>query len=151
MPELAPDQASEGAPASAIATWFDDGPQPALRALQCTVCGNKVFPPRALICPNPACSSTDFESVHLGRLGTLWSFTDAQYAPPPPYPRTEGPWEPFPLLAVEITDDKMIVLGQAAPGVGLEDLTVGMPMELSVGSLTDGTAVWNWKPAGGTS
>jgi len=142
---------TEAATESAISSWFDDGPEPTLLGLQCTTCGNKVFPPRAILCPNPACSGTDFQSVPLGRFGKLWSFTDAQYAPPPPYPAATGEYEAFALVAVELDEEKMIVLGQAVPEVNLADLSVGMPMELTTGTLADGTVVWKWKPAGDQS
>jgi uncharacterized OB-fold protein len=134
-------------PESAISSWFSAGPQPHLNGLKCTVCGNAVFPPRALTCPNPSCSSNEFETVPLGRRGRLWSFTDSQYAPPPPYVKGEGEYQPFVLVAVELDDDKMIVLGQTVSEVRIEDLQVGMPMELTTGPLGDGALVWKWQPA----
>ena len=66
--------------------------------------------------------------------GTVWSYTDAQYQPPPPYvPRTD-PYEPFALAAVELPEG-IIVLGQVADGYGVADLRVGAEVELVVETL----------------
>jgi uncharacterized OB-fold protein len=134
--------------ASPIADWFLDGPEPALRGLRCIQCHNVVFPPRAYACPNPACFSTDFEPVTLSRRGTLWSYTDSQYAPPAPYPSGGDDYEPFALAAVELAAEKIIVLGQVVRGLGVDDLEVGMELELAVEPLADGTRVWKWQPTG---
>ena len=62
----------------------------------------------------------------------MWSYTDARYQPPPPYiPRVE-PYEPFALAAVELEAEGLVVLGQVADGYGVDDLTVGAPVELVV-------------------
>ena len=57
---------------------------------------------RAGFCRNPACSGEEFESVELSRRGSVWSYTDAQYQPPPPYVSRTDPYEPFALAAVEL-------------------------------------------------
>ena len=86
---------------------------------------------RAGFCRNPACDGEEFETVELSRRGTVWSYTDAQYQPPPPYvPRTD-PYEPFALAAVELAEG-ITVLGQVADGYGVEDLRVGAEVELVV-------------------
>jgi uncharacterized OB-fold protein len=83
----------------------------------------------------------------------LWSYTDARYAPPPPYPRLpDTEFSPYALAAVELSAERMIVLGQVAPDVPTEALRVGMTMELVPGILVSSTGVeervWNWRPAG---
>ena len=104
---------------------------------------------RAGFCRNPACDGEEFESVELSRRGSVWSYTDAQYQPPPPYvPRTD-PYEPFALAAVELGEG-ITVLGQVADGYGVADLRVGAEVELVVETLNqddDGDLlIWRWKP-----
>ncbi|WP_420429209.1 Zn-ribbon domain-containing OB-fold protein [Algiphilus sp.] len=123
---------------------------PHLLGSRCIACGTYYFPRLDSFCRNPACDSTDFEDVALSRSGTLWSFTNAAYQPPAPYIPVKDPYEPFAIAAVELEREGMIVLGQCAEGIAVEDLRVGMPMELIVETLfsdEDGDAlVWKWKP-----
>lgn len=119
----------------AIAGWFatDESGQPHLIGSACPQCGTYVFPPvvsaNTSYCPNPACCGSQLEQVQLSRHGTLWSYTENHYAPPPPYPAVE-PFEPFAVAAVELADEGLIVLGKVAAGTSAADLTVGMAMEL---------------------
>jgi hypothetical protein len=111
------------------------------------------FPPRpGALCRNPACRGREHATVELSRTGTVWSYTDAQYQPPPPYVPATDPFEPFALAAVELAEERLVVLGQVARGVGVDDLRVGAPVELVVEPLyeVDGVAhlVWRWRPTG---
>ena len=133
----------------AIEGWFTTGPEPALLGSRCTTCATVFFPPLDAFCRNPACAGEDFETVELSRRGTVWSYTDAQYQPPPPYiPRTEM-YQPFALAAVELAEG-MVVLGQVADGYAVTDLRVGAEVELVVEPLYDDEsgprAIWRWKP-----
>jgi len=144
----------DGVPAApGIENWFHDGPGGfALLAGRCTTCDSLTFPPRATGCPDPDCDGLGSEPSELSTTGTLWSFTDARYAPPPPYPRPpDREFLPYTVAAVELAAERMIVLGQVVPGVAPADLRVGMTMTLVPGTLaaSDGTPerVWNWEPA----
>lgn len=88
-----------------------------------------MFPPRANNCPNPACDGDQLDSVALSRRGTLWSYTENRYAPPPPYPASD-PFEPFAVAAVELAGERLIVLGKVVDGTLAVDLKIGMEMEL---------------------
>jgi uncharacterized protein len=129
--------------------WFTTGAQPTLLASRCTSCGTVFFPKVEGFCRNPACSGEEFEAVELSRRGTVWSYTDAQYQPPPPYIPTTDPFVPFALAAVELPEG-LVVLGQVAEGYGVSDLHVGAEVELVVETLyTDESGdrtVWRWKP-----
>src|SRR5260221_14770845 len=95
--------------------WFREGPEGfTLLASRCTECGSLSFPPRPVPgCPDPDCPGLDSEPSALSTTGTLWSYTDARYAPPPPYPRQpHAEFEPYPLAAVELAPARMVVLGQ---------------------------------------
>ena len=116
----------------AVDGWFatDDAGHAHLIAGKCTQCATYVFPPRANNCPNPACDGDELDQAPLSRRGTLWSYTENQYAPPPPYPSPD-PFEPFAVAAVELADEGIIVLGKVIEGTLAADLKVGMEMELT--------------------
>lgn len=143
---------SEAAAASVtpvIEGWFTTGPEPALLASRCTTCGSVFFPRTEGFCRNPSCDGEDFEVTELSRRGTVWSYTDAQYQPPPPYIPATDPYVPFALAAVELPEG-IVVLGQLADGYGVADVRVGTEVELVVETLhTDETGertIWRWLP-----
>jgi uncharacterized protein len=133
----------------AIEGWFTTGPEPALIGSRCTECGCVFFPRTEGFCRNPVCAGEAFEDVELSRRGRVWSYTDAQYQPPPPYIAGD-PWEPFALAAVELPEG-LVVLGQVAAGYGVGDLQVGQEAELVVETLytdDDGErTIWRWLPS----
>ncbi len=129
----------------AIEGWFTTGPEPTLVGSRCATCGHVSFPRETVFCKNPSCSGEEFEELPLSRRGRVWSYTDAQYQPPPPYvPRSE-PYEPFALAAVELPEG-LVVMGQVADGYGVADLRVGAEVELVVEVLHDDKTIWRWKP-----
>jgi uncharacterized OB-fold protein len=133
----------------AIEGWFTMGDAPALLGSKCAGCGTYAFPAERTYCRNPDCTSTDFESVELSRRGTIWSYTDARYQPPPPYMAAD-PYVPFCLAAVELAAEKLVVMGQVVGGVTVDDLRVGDEVELVLDTLyvEDDTEhlVWKWQP-----
>ena len=133
--------ATSGTPA--VEGWFTTGAEPALTGSACTTCGTVFFPPTAAgFCRNPGCAGEEFEPRPLSRRGTIWSYTDAQYQPPPPFVPPTDPFEPYALAAVE--------LGQVAHGYGVGDLRVGAEVELVVETQHAGadgdTLIWRWLP-----
>ena len=134
-----------------VVAWFTTGDSPHLLASRCTACGTPYFPPvpPASSCRNPSCNDGTFETAELSRHGTVWSYTDAQYQPPPPYVARHEPYQPFALAAVELPEG-LVVLGQVADGYGVADLQVGSRVELVVEPLyvEEGgeRTVWRWKP-----
>jgi uncharacterized OB-fold protein len=141
--------------APAVDGWFATGDAPALLGTRCTSCRTAFFPRETLFCRNPTCDGESFDEVELARTGRVWSYTDARYQPPPPYIPASEPFEPFALAAVELARDGLVVLGQVAAGYGVDDLTVGAPVELVVETLytdDDGVdrTIWRWKPTGDT-
>ena len=133
----------------AIAGWFRTDPEPALLGSRCTSCGTVAFPKASSFCGNPACSGEEFTEHPLSRIGRVWSYTDAQYQPPPPYLPTADPYVPFALAAVELAEG-LVVLGQVADGFGVKDLKVGAAVELVVETLYSDEqgerTIWRWKP-----
>jgi hypothetical protein len=136
----------------AIDGWFTlDEAAPALLGGRCVDCGTYVFPKHRKFCPNPRCASETFDEVELSRQGRIWSYTDARYQPPPPYVPVSDPHEAFAIAAVELEAERLVVMGQVVPGVGVDALHVGQPVELVLDVLYgDDDAdylVWKWRPA----
>jgi uncharacterized protein len=141
----------------AVEGWFTtDGERPALIGARCDTCGTYLFPPPATtFCPNPACTGQELSRVELSTTGTIWSYTDARYQPPPPYVVPTDEHEPFAIAAVELAAEGLVVMGQLVPGVGVDELQVGDPVELVVDTLFEDDehtyTVWKWAPAGSAS
>jgi uncharacterized OB-fold protein len=139
--------------APAIEGWFTTDDEPALLGNRCKTCGNVFFPKASFFCRNPACDGEQFEEAKLSRRGRIWSFTDAQYQPPPPYIPRSDTHRPFAIAAVELADEQMVVLGQVADGYTVDDLEVGQQVELVIEDLfsDDDTdyLVYRWKPLTG--
>ncbi len=138
----------------AVEGWFDPSPEsPALLGSRCRRCGTVAFPRERLACRNPACpgGAEDQEETRLSTRGRIWSYTDARYQPPAPYVAAD-PYEPFALAAVELTEERLVVMGQLVRGVTVDDLSVGDEVELTVETLyTDDEGehlVWKWRPVG---
>jgi uncharacterized OB-fold protein len=134
----------------AIEGWFTlDDVAPQLLGSRCTTCGTVLFPRNVLACPNPHCDGTEFEEAPLSRRGTVWSLTENHYAPPAPY-MAPDPFVPYTVVAVELAEERMVVLGQLADGFGPADLRVGDEVELVLGPLYEDDeatyVVWKWQP-----
>lgn len=90
------------------------------------------------------------EEVLLSNTGTVWSFTTSSYPPPPPFKVTTEPFVPIVIAAVELDDEKLVVLGQMAPGLTVEDLHVGMRVRMIIDVLYEDDdhqyMVWKWEP-----
>ncbi len=109
----------------------------------------RLLPRETSFCRKPGCGGREFAETELSRTGTIWSFTDNRYQPPPPYVSAE-PFEPYAIAAVELEAEQMVVLGQLVPGTDISQLHAGQPVELVLGTLyTDDEheyLVWKWKP-----
>lgn len=136
--------------APAIEGWHTMDAEPHLIGTCCRGCGTYFFPKQDQYCRNPACDSTEFDEVELSRTGHVWSYTNACYQPPAPYVAAD-PFEPYAIAAVQLEKEQMTVLGQVVEGVSVEDLKVGMPMELVLETLhetdEDIKVTWKWRPA----
>ncbi|GAB2875314.1 Zn-ribbon domain-containing OB-fold protein [Nocardioides pacificus] len=133
----------------AIEGWFTTGERPALLGTRCRDCGTVYFPREQVFCRNPGCAGEEFDDYEFARTGTVWSYTDAQYQPPPPYIPAHDPYQPFGIAAVALPEG-IVVLGQLAQGYGVDDVQVGSPVELVVETLyvdeSGERTIWRWKP-----
>jgi len=142
----------------AVEGWFrfDADAEPGstgirLIGTRCSGSGTFFFPPERTMSRAPGFADADLDEVELSTSGTLWSYTDAQYQPPEPFVAPSDPYEPFCLAAVELADEQLVVLGQVVAGVGVDDLEVGMRMELVLDVLERDedreVMVWKWRPS----
>ncbi|AJZ84700.1 MULTISPECIES: Zn-ribbon domain-containing OB-fold protein [Streptomyces] len=132
--------------------WFSsEGGEFRLLGTGCRGCGAVYFPREDVFCRAPGCAGTELAEVPLSRRGRVWSYTDGRYRPPAPFPSgPEGEWRPYTLIAVELAAERMVVLGQGAPGVTVADLAVGMEVEVVPGVLGEEggrtLTTWHWRP-----
>ena len=137
-----------------VTDWFTgDGDGFRLLGTRCSACASVFFPREDGHCRNPACGGGELAEVRLSRHGRVWSYTDSRYRPPSPYVSDpELPWEPYALIAVELEAERIVVLGQAVPGITVSDLTVGMEVEVVPGVLGEDAettwTTWHWRPTG---
>jgi hypothetical protein len=135
------------APAPAVDGWFTTEAEPTLIGAHCLACGTFAFPPEVFSCPNPRCGNGELERAPLSRRGRIWSYSVNHYAAPPPALSPE-PFVPYAVAAVELAEERIVVLGRVADGVALEALRVGAEMEIVVEPIIPGAdeLVWKWKP-----
>ena len=135
--------------------WFTmDEAQPQLVGARGVTSGSYFWPTALAVSANPARPGEEREPALLSRRGRLWSWTTNHYAPPEPYVSPD-PFVPYTVCAVELDEERMVVLGGLATGADATQLEVGMTMELVLGPLYEDDdheyVVWQWAPAGGAS
>ena len=136
----------------AIDGWFSVDGEPRLQGSKCPACGTVFFPGTPARAATPTATATSSRTPRSSRTGTVWSYTDARYKPPPPFVPPSDPFAPFAIAAVELAEEQLVVLGQVVAGVGVGDLRIGMEVELVVEPLFEDDErvhlVWKWKPRG---
>ena len=139
----------------AIDGWFTVDAEPHLIGTKCVDSGTYFFPPETTMSRAPGFSESELVETPLSRTGTLWSYTNAGYTPPEPYVPQTDPFVPFCIAAVKLEVEQMVVLGQCPDGVTIDDLEVGMAMELVIDTLDttddDDLLIWKWQPVGWTA
>ena len=140
-----------------VTGWFaGEGDDFRLLGTRCSACASVFFPREDHHCRNPACAGGELVEIPLSRRGRVWSFTDSRYPPPSPYVTDpELSWEPCAFIAVELEAERLVVLGQAAPGITVADLAVGLEVEVVPGVLHEDAettwTTWHWRPTGVTA
>lgn len=113
-----------------------------LHGVRCRSCGTPYFP-AAAHCRNPDCETSDLQACDFGGQGTLWSYSVANFAPPPPH-RFDEPFRPYVIGVVDL-DAGLRVVGQMVGPV--QDMKVGARVELVVEPIfhDGGKAFTSWK------
>ncbi|MGZ8752808.1 MAG: Zn-ribbon domain-containing OB-fold protein, partial [Acidimicrobiia bacterium] len=99
----------------AIEGWFTTDDEPVLLASRGATTGSIFFPKSLAFSRNPAAPAEELEETTLGRRGRVWSWTTNHYQPPAPYIAPD-PFVPYTVVAAELPDEQMVVLGQLAAG-----------------------------------
>ncbi len=112
------------------------------------------FFPKDMAGGDPAClGDDDREEVLLSRVGKVWSYTTSSYPPPLPYVVTTEPFEPLVIAAVHLEAEDLVVCGQMMPGIAIDDMEVGLEVELRLDTLFEDDdneyVVWKWDLAPG--
>jgi uncharacterized OB-fold protein len=129
--------------------WFTmDAEAPTLLGRRGTETGSYFFPPTLAFSRNPAAPAEELEEVALSSRGRVWSWTTNHYKPPEPYVSPD-PFVPYTVVAVELLEEQMVVLGPLAPGTDATALAVGQEVELALTTLYEDDdneyVVWAWR------
>ncbi len=133
----------------AVDGWFTMGDEPALLGSRGVETGSYFFPKNLAFSRNPVAPTEDLNEVQLSRRGKVWSWTTNHYQPPAPYMAAD-PFVPYTVVAVELIEEQMVVLGPLAPDADPEALSVGTEVEITLGTLYEDDdheyVIWQWKP-----
>jgi len=133
----------------AVDGWFTLGEEPALLGSRGAETGSYFFPKNLAFSRNPIAPTEDLTEVELSRRGKVWSWATNHYQPPAPY-MSPDPFVPYTVVAVELIEEQMVVLGPLAPGADPSALSVGTEVEMTLGTLYEDDdheyVIWQWKP-----
>ena len=125
------------------------GDEPALLGSRGTETGSYFFPKNLAFSRNPIAPTEDLTEVELSRRGKVWSWATNHYQPPAPY-MSPDPFVPYTVVAVELIEEQMVVLGPLAPDADPSTLSVGAEVEVTLGTLYEDDdheyVIWQWKP-----
>jgi uncharacterized protein len=129
--------------------WFTmDTDAPTLLGRRGTETGSYFFPPTLAFSRNPEAPAEELEAVAFSRRGRVWSWTTNHYKPPAPYVAPD-PFVPYTVVAVELAEEQMVVLGPLDPASDPSTLAVGQDVELGLTTLYEDDeheyVVWSWR------
>ena len=134
---------------AAVDGWFTLGDEPALLGSRGAETGSYFFPKNLAFSRNPIAPTENLTEVELSRRGKVWSWTTNHYQPPAPY-MSADPFVPYTVVAVELIEEQMVVLGPLAPDADPSALSVGTEVEITLGTLYEDDdheyVIWQWKP-----
>ncbi len=133
----------------AVDGWFTMGDEPALLGSRGAETGSYFFPKNLAFSRNPVAPTEELTEVELSRRGKVWSWATNHYEPPAPY-MSPDPFVPYTVVAVELVEEQMVVLGPLAPDADPSTLSVGTEVEVTLGTLYEDDdheyVIWQWKP-----
>lgn len=109
---------------------------------KCAGCATPYFP-KSSQCHNPDCLDSRMEDCDFSGGGVLWSYSVADFAPPPPH-KYDKPFKPYVIGVVDMANGLRLV-GQMVDE--LEQVAIGAPVELVIDTLyhEDDKAYTTWK------
>ncbi len=117
-----------------------------LMAQGCKDCGSFRYPPR-IMCPN--CNSLNYEWKPVSGKGELFSFIVVPAYPLRGSPMGRWPLDDYPInvAIVQLSDAKEVRMISTIIDCPLEDLKVGMPLEVVFDEVTPEVTLPKFKPA----
>lgn len=118
----------------------EDGAQ--ILGSKCATCNTPYFP-KSPVCHNPDCTATLMEDCHFSGKGSLWSYSVADFPPPPPH-KYDEPFKPYVVGVVDM-EKGLRLIGQMVDEI--EEVKIGAEVELVIDTLyhEDGKAFTSWK------
>lgn len=122
--------------------FSEEGGVARVHGSRCAGCGTPYFP-RSAACHNPDCTDSRMEDCSFGGAGKLWSFSVADFPPPPPH-KYDKPFVPYAIGVVDL-DCGLRMIGQMVDQPA--SLKVDARVELVIDTLyhEDGKAFTSWK------
>ena len=113
-----------------------------LHGSKCTSCATPYFP-RASTCHNPDCTLSDMEDCNFSGVGVLWSYSVADFPPPPPH-IFDKPFTPYAMGVVDMECGLRLIGQMVDPA---DEVEVGRDVELVIDTLyhQDDKAFTSWK------
>lgn len=113
-----------------------------LHGSKCVSCNTPYFP-KSAACHNPDCTESNMEDTDFGGKGILWSYSVADFPPPPPH-IFDQPFSPYAMGVVDM-ECGLRLIGQMVDKA--EDVKVGAEVELVIDTLyhADDKAFTSWK------
>lgn len=110
-----------------VAGLFSEEGGARLHGSRCASCNTPYFP-KAAQCRNPDCGESKMETCSFSGDGVLWSYSVADFAPPPPH-KYDLPFVPYVIGVVDL-DNGLRVVGQMVDG--LDAMRVGARAKLVI-------------------
>lgn len=113
-----------------------------LHGSRCATCGTPYFP-KSAACHNPDCTQSAMEDADFGGKGVLWSYSVADFPPPPPH-KFDQPFEPYAMGVVDMACGLRLI-GQMVDAA--EAVKIGAEVQLVIDALyhEDGKTFTTWK------
>ncbi|PLW69183.1 Zn-ribbon domain-containing OB-fold protein [Pseudohalioglobus lutimaris] len=113
-----------------------------LHGSKCSNCQTPYFP-RSAACHNPDCDDSNMEDFDFGGKGVLWSYSVADFPPPPPH-KFDQPFVPYVMGVVDL-DCGLRLIAQMVEKP--EEVKVDAQVQLIIDTLyhEDGKALTTWK------
>jgi hypothetical protein len=122
--------------------FSEEGGVAVLHGCRCAGCDTPYFP-KSSTCHNPNCTESKMEDYNFGGKGRLWSYSVADFPPPPPH-KFDQPFVPYAMGVVDL-ECGLRLIGQMVDKA--EDIIVDSQVELVIDTLyhEDNKTFTSWK------
>ncbi len=124
-------------PSEDSAAFWEATAEGRLLLQRCAACGHTIFYPRVNC---SACGSTDLSAIEASGRGTVYTYTIARRPTHPAFAEAC----PYVVAVVELEEGPRLTTNIV--GCDPDDVTIGMPVDLTFGEVVDGTALAYFTP-----